>query len=309
MDGNTNPNTVDFSDVPALGDEQGLNNFLQNEQMAAQGITPVVEAPAQAAPAADPNAAVAGQQQAVAAPQVGQQQPAAPAQGQQAQPGLNLQGTAGSNLSQADLAAIAANVARINAGLGQRQVAPGMQQGQARPVTQPMAYSDQEKQFINAALAQGYSLDQINATILKRRSGAGMVPGANTAQQQQIDEIKQYLQNQEYQRAEQEFITRLSGFGNKFGLSEQDLVTFGNEALKKGINIAQPNVDLETVFRAVYPEQYRIRMQRMTPTNTSQIYGGTSIPEGNRVQQGKIEDAYVEQFLRGAMPNQFPKNK
>ena len=66
-----------------------------------------------------------------------------------------------------------------------------------------------------------------------------------------------------------------------------------------------PNVDLETVFKAVYPEQYAIRIQRMSPTNTSQIYGGTSIPEGNRALASKAEDAYVEAFLKQTMPNQY----
>jgi hypothetical protein len=43
----------------------------------------------------------------------------------------------------------------------------------------------------------------------------------------------------------------------------------------------------------------------MAPTNSSQIYGGTSIPEGNRTATSKLEDAYVENFLKGAMPNQY----
>ena len=43
----------------------------------------------------------------------------------------------------------------------------------------------------------------------------------------------------------------------------------------------------------------------MTPTNSPQIYGGTSIPESSRANAAKAEDAYVEAFLKGAMPNQY----
>ena len=104
-------------------------------------------------------------------------------------------------------------------------------------------------------------------------------------------------------------INKLTDFGNKWGLSEQDLVTFGNTALDQfGINIAQVK-DLEAAFRAVYPEQYQIRLQRMTPNQSSQIYGGTAIPEGTRAQAARAEDAYVEAFLKSHMPNYDAFNK
>lgn len=292
-------NVSNFSDIPALGDEQGLNTFLQNEALAAQGIQPVTEQPAaqqgtSPAPANAPAASTAPVQptgaQAPAASN-GQVPPIAPIGS--AQPAGGVQ------LTPEQLAQIAAKVQTMN-------TTPSVAQ---RPVVQ--SYTEQERAFINQALAQGYGLDQINATIMRHRAGTNpTVSNQNAALTQQVEQIKQYLQNQEYQNAQNAFITKLSSFGDKFGLSEQDLVTFGNEAMKKGINIALPNVDFETVFRAVYPDQYRIRMQRMTPTNASQIYGGTSIPEsGNRAAASRMEDAYVDSFLKQAMPNQFQMNK
>ena len=51
MENETNiPQTPDFSDIPALDDAQGLENFLNNEMLAAQGLQP------QETPAAQPAA-------------------------------------------------------------------------------------------------------------------------------------------------------------------------------------------------------------------------------------------------------------
>lgn len=283
-----NQNQNDFSGIPALGDTQGLENYLNNAALAAQGLpTPEQPAQQQAQPAANP-----------AQPNPAEQPAAQPA----AQPGVQPLGNAQAPQQQQQgftrdqVAAIVAQADAIRAQQAQRQAAS---QGNAsRPAIQ---YTDQERNFVITAMQRGYSLDQINQVIMQRRGQAGN----NNVTEQRIAAVENYLRTQEYRQAEEAFVNKLSAFGDRFGLSEQDLVTFGNAAIQKGINIAMPNVDLETVFKAIYPEQYAIRLQRMTPTNTSQIYGGTSIPEGNRAAASKVEDAYVDAFLKQAMPNQF----
>lgn len=287
-------NNNDFSDIPALGDVQGLENFLTNQNLAAQGLPTQPAQPTQ--PAAQPAA------QANPAPAANPAQPAAPA-AQPAASGLNT-----GNVTREDIAAILQKLDAINSG-NAAQPAQQVQQVQQRPAAQPAApqftYTDQERNFVINAMQRGYSLSQINQVIMQRRAQNGYAPQNNAAIEQRMNNLEQYLRSQEYKQAENVFVDKLTAFGNKFGLSEQDLVTFGNAALQKGINIAVPNVDLETVFRAVYPEQYAIRVQRMSPTNTSQIYGGTSIPEGNRASAAKAEDAYVDAFLKQTMPNQY----
>ena len=279
MEDNQNiPASPDFSDIPALNDVSGLEAYLNNEALAAQGL-PVQPSTTQPdAPASQP--AVASQPSADIPAQ-----PAAPAQGDTI------------TLTREQLNAILAS--------GQAS-APGAQQAKPQaPVQQKeAAYTAQEQQFIAKALAQGYSLRQINDFLVRQRGSQGTMT-VNPALEQRLAQVEQYLKTQEYKAAETAFINRLSDFGSKWGLSEQDLVTFGNEALKQGINIAVGDVNLETVFRAVYPDQYAIRLKRMTPTTSSQIYGGTSIPEGNRTNASKIEDAYVDAFLKGTMPNQY----
>jgi hypothetical protein len=266
-----NNQTPDFSDIPALGDSQGLENYLNNEALASQGL-PTQEKPAAQAPATEQPAEQPAQQPAPA-----------PAD------------------------TITLTREQLNAILASRGQAP--QQGAQAPVQRPVqpqqpqqsftGYSQQERTFIANALAKGYSLEQINNVL--NNQGRRLDP----AMEQRIAAVENYLKTQEYKSAENAFINKLSDFGNKWGLSEQDLVVFGNEALKHGINIAVENVNLETVFRAVYPEQYAIRSRRMAPTSSSQIYGGTSIPESSRASTSKLEDAYVESFLKGAMPNQY----
>lgn len=271
-------NDNDFSDIPALGDTQGLENFLNNQNLQAQGLQPTQPQPAAqpAQPAAQPT-------------------PEQPAQG--------LQGASNGQVTREDITNILKKIDEINA----RTAAPAAPTAPAAPSAQSKApaftYTDQERNFVINAMQRGYSLEQINQVIMQRRNQNGF--GQGNALEQRMNNLEQYLRTQEYKQAEAAFIDRLSAFGNKFGLSEQDLVTFGNAAIEKGINIAMPNVDLETAFRAIYPEQYAIRIQRMTPTNTSQIYGGTSIPEGNRASAAKAEDAYVDAFLKQTMPNQY----
>lgn len=281
---NLNPTVPDFSDIPALGDVQGLETYLNNQALAAQGL-PVqnttqpaateTSAAASAAPAAQPAATQSAQ-------------PAA----QPAQPADNT-----ITLTREQLSAILASKGQAPAGV----------QPQQQPAQRQPAYTAQEQVFISRALQQGYSLDQINQFLKTQRpgNGTGNGNGQDPALAQRIAQVEQYLRTQEYKQAEAAFVDKLSNFGSKWGLSEQDLVNFGNEALKHGINIATDSIDLEMVFRAVYPDQYAIRSRRMTPTNSSQIYGGTSISEGNRASAAKLEDAYVENFLKQTMPNQY----
>ena len=277
MENETNiPQTPDFSDIPALDDAQGLENFLNNEMLAAQGLQPQETSAQQAAPAA--------------------QQPAATTT-TTTTPTSNT-GVSGDTIT--------LTREQLNAILASRGQAPAANTASARPVTptQPRGsgYSAQDQAFIAKALQQGYTLEQINNFFVQQRGQAGRI---DPVLEQRLTQVEQYLKTQEYKQAETAFVNKLSEFGNKWGLSEQDLVNFGNTALQKGINIAVGNIDLETVFRAIYPEQYAIRSRRMTPTNSSQIYGGTSIPEGSRANAAKAEDAYVEAFLKGAMPNQY----
>lgn len=269
----------DFSGIPSLGDEQGLANFLQQQELAASGFGP--------APAAQP----AQPQQPDA-----QSQPAAQPQPQlQPQP----QPAAPRTYTQDELAAILAQVDAIR----QRQAAP-----QPQPQPQPQrqaAYSPQEIQFINQALAQGYSMQAIQNAINQRRGQSGYNPQVASLEQR-MNQLQQYLATQEYRDAEAAFIEKLTAFGDKFGLSEQDLVTFGNAAMQKGINIAVGNVDLETVFRAVYPEQYAIRSQRIAQAPSSQIFGGSSAAEPTGAQSQKAAAEYAKAFLAQRMPN-YPR--
>lgn len=253
-----------FSDIPALGDTEGLENYLNNETLASQGLAPV---PQTETPTENPETTT---------PET-------------------------SGFTKEQLAELVQKVDAINAQLGQSRAQQQQHVAQQQAQAQGAGYSAQEQQFIAAALQRGYGLDQINQVIMQRRASNPQT--ANMARR--IDAMEQYLRSQQYQQAQDAFVSKVSTFGNKWGLSDTDLETFANEALRHGINIAMDNVDLEMVFRAVYPEQYAIRSQRMTPTNSSQIYGGTSIPEGNRANASKLEDQYVESFLRGKMPNQY----
>lgn len=291
-------NENDFSGIPALDDTAGLEQVLQDQALAAQGVTPVPqEAPAtnpatNPAPATDPNAGAAG---------AGNPAQANPAQGGGVKLDIN-------NLSREDLARIIAQADAIRAAqAGNRQPAQGVRQPVQNPNT---GYTQAERQFITNALAKGYDLGTIQKYIMQRRAQAnplGTVGNPNAAIEQRMAALENYLQSKEYAAAQEAFVGRLSEFGAKWGLSENDLVVFGQTAMQKGINIAMPGVDFETVFRAIYPEQYALRAQRMTPANTSQIIGGSSVPEGNRRAASAAEDAYVEAFLRQHMPNQYVK--
>lgn len=266
---NTNDNLQNFSDIPSLSDTEGLESFMQNEALKEQGLPPVTQdaQPVQEQPTQQPQ--VEDNSSALKAPE---------------------------NYTSGQISQILAQLDNINRRLNASQ---------PQAPAQTAAYSNTERNFITEALNRGYSIDQINQVILQRRNAAAATTSKNVAIESRIAAMEEYLRSQEYKTAETAFINKISAFGDKWGLSEQDLVTFGNAALSKGINIAMPNTDLEAIFRAVFPEQYAIRSQRMTPTNTSQIFGGTSVPENYNRTSSRAEDAYVESFLKNSMPNQY----
>lgn len=272
------PNENQFSDIPSLSDTAGLETYLQNQQLAAQGVQP------QAA------------EQAAAANQAAQPQPSADQSAGQS----GAQQPAGRTYTEDELRQIVANLDRLQAGQRNAQLQQG--QGQAQP-RQP-AYSQQEMAFIQKALGLGYGMDDINKTIMSRRAQAA--PANINAR---ISAIEQTLQSAAYKQAEAAFVDKLSAFGDRYGLSEDDLVQFANAAMDQGINIAMSNVNLDTVFRAVYPEQYAIRTQRMQATPSSQIYGGAAMPGNNAASAQRAASAYVENFLASRMPGQYQPPK
>lgn len=291
MNDNEQTFTPNFSDIPSLDDNQGLENYLNNAALAAQGVQ--VEQPA--AQAQQPT-----------------QQPAAPAAQQPAaQPDGSNPTTPDANagtgqLTQDQVNAIIQNLDAVNKRLGINGGAQGQRPTMPQtPAQQPAGYTPQEQQFINLAISRGYNLNQINQVIMQNRAKNGMGNAQNSAVDQRVAAIENFLKRQQYEQAQQAFINKASAFAEKWGLSDNDLNTFAQKALQYGINIADDRVDLEMVFRAVYPQQYAIRSQRMQPTNASQIYGGTSIPEGSRANASRLEDQYVEAFLKGTMPNQY----
>ena len=198
-------------------------------------------------------------------------------------------------------------VAQIIANLKATQtqpVQPAVQPRTVAPTVNPVqpqvrtGYTPQQVEFITKALSSGYTLEQIQAAMNARKA-----PAVDPISEK-VSQIEQYLKQQQYKAEETAFISKMTEFGNKYGLSENDLVIFGNKAMEKGINLVNVS-DVELVFKALYPEQYAIRLQRMSNTPTSQIYGGSSVPEAPRAAASKVEDAYVENFLRHSMPNQY----
>lgn len=258
-----------FSGIPSLDDPQGLEQYVNNAQTDAFGFNTQVPA--------------ALQQVESQPAQPAAQEPAAPAQ----QPPM---------FTSEQVAQI---VARVQANQQQQQ-----QQAQPQAVQQNVnsgsPYTPQQAATIKRLIDSGVSLDQIMASMRGNRA-------QNAAQQQvlsRLQGIEQYLQNQQYKAEETNFINKMTTFGDKFGLSEADLVTFGNQALSMGINLTNVT-DVEAVFRAVYPEQYAIRSQRLAGATAPQIYGGASAAETPRASSAKLEDAYVDAFLKQAMPNAY----
>lgn len=264
------PNEELFSGIPALGDEQGLETFMNNAALDNMGIgndpTPAalqVQTPAQVQP-----------------------EPATPAQPAQVQPQAPQ--------------FTAEQVAQIIA--QNQQLIQQNAQRQAQPQTaQPNSpYTPQQAAIIKQLIDRGVPIERIQAAL----NGNAAQNAAQNAVMQRLANMEAYLQQQQYVAAQNEFIDKMTTFGDKFGLSEADLVTFGNKAMSMGINLTTVS-DVEAVFRAVYPDQYAIRSQRIAGASSTPIYGGSSTPEAPRAATARMEDAYVEQFLRSSMPNQY----
>lgn len=270
-----------FSGIPALGDAAGLEAYM-TEQTAAQ-VTTDTGIPA-ALQLQDTDVQIdTGAPAPVATP-------AAPATPAPAQPA-----TAPTYTSE-QVQEIIANM--------QAQQARAMQQSaiqrQQQQTAQRPAYTPAQAAIIKQLIDKGVPFERIAEAMNAGRANANQ----QNALAARLQAIEQQLQAQQYAAEEQAFINKMTEFGDKFGLSEADLVTFGNAAYAKGINVAQVT-DLESVFRALYPEQYAIRVQRMSNASTSQIFGGSSVPEMPRAAASKVEDQYVESFLRHSMPNQY----
>jgi DNA-binding transcriptional MerR regulator len=263
-----------FSGIPALGDDAGLEQYLNGSALNSMGFG-----------GQDPTPAALQQQPAAQTPAEPAQQPATPAPAAPATP--------------------ATNVPQFTAEQVAEIIARSRQAQQPTPAPRPTAspYSAQQIATIKQLLDRGVSIDRINAALNGNRQQAAR----QNAMAQRLMAIEQHLQQQQYVADQNAFIDKMTTFGDKFGLSEDELVTFGNKAQSMGINLIDVN-DVEAVFRAVYPEQYAIRSQRLAGTSNSQIFGGSSVQENSRAAASKLEDAYVDQFLKRSMPNQYGMN-
>lgn len=261
-----------FSGIPALGDDAGLEQYLNGNALDNMGVG-----------TQDPTPAALQQQQPA-------EQPAdptpAPASAQQPV----------SNAPQFTAEQVAEIVARSQRA-AQQQAQPTQQHSQASP------YTPQQIAIIKQLLDRGVSVDRIQAALNGNRQQVAQ----QNAVVNRLQAVEQYLQQQQYLASQNAFVDKMTTFGNRFGLSEEELVTFGNKAQSMGINLIDVN-DVEAVFRAVYPEQYAIRSQRLAGASNSQIFGGSSVQEPARASVSKLEDAYVDQFLKRAMPNQYGMN-
>lgn len=262
-----------FSGIPALGDDAGLEAYLNNSTLNDMGVS-----------AQDPTPLALQQQQPAPAPQQSElQQPAATA------------------IPQFTAEQVAEILAKSQA--QQAQTQPQTQpQAQAVP-HQPSPYTAQQAAIIKQLVDRGVSLDRINAAL----NGNIRQAMQQDAMSQRLQAIEQHLQQQQYLTDQNAFINKMVAFGDKFGLNENELVVFGNKAQSMGINLIDVT-DVEAVFRAVYPEQYAIRSQRLAGASNSQIFGGASTQEPSRAAAAKLEDAYVDQFLKRSMPNQYGMN-
>lgn len=272
------PNNDLFSGIPSLDDTQGLDDLLTQQSLDAMGVGSQV--PSALEQIVEP----AQQTEPAQQPQVQQQQ-----QPQQEPTGYTSE----------QIAQLIARNQQLEARFQQQQVAQQQQQQQ-----NPVGYSDQQKRIINELLNRGVPIERIAAALNKNRQSNAV----QTATLQKLQQIEQYLQAQEYQKAQTEFVNKMTAFGDKFGLSEDDLVYFGELANSKGINVIQAT-DLESVFRAILPEQYALRLQRINNNPTSQIYGGVNVNDIPRATASKAEDAYVDAFMRQSMPNQYGMHK
>jgi hypothetical protein len=267
-----------FSGIPALGDDAGLEAYLNNSTLNDMGVS-----------AQDPTP-LALQQQQPADPTPA---PAAPAQQPAQQPAAPA-----TQVPQFTAEQVAEILARSRQAA--QQPAPQMRQPQA-PASG--TYSAQQAATIKQLIDRGVPLERIMAAM----NGNRQQNAAQAQMAQRLQQIEQHLQQQQYAADQNAFIDKMTTFGNKFGLNEDELVVFGNKAQSMGINLIDVT-DVEAVFRAVYPEQYAIRSQRLAGASNSQIFGGASAMEASRTAAAKLEDAYVDQFLKRSMPNQYGMN-
>ena len=279
-----------FSGIPSLNDDTGLQTYLNNQQLTNLGISNTeVETSAQGQqPVVQPTTQPGQSAQPVAQPTV------------QEQPTLQ-----GAGYTVEDVNRILARNAELEKQVNAmaRPTTPTTFTPTRTTVTTPTPrYSANQINLIKQALDQGATIEQIQAALSRKPAQ----DGTSKELLDKVNAIENYLQQSAYDKAQTEFVNKLTAFGDKFGLSENDLVVFGNTALAKGINIAQVS-DLESVFRAIYPEQYAIRVQRMQHTPTSQIFGGSTMFINPTAMSEQAADNYVEGFLKGAMPNQYRK--
>lgn len=265
------PNDNIFSGIPALDDTAGLEQYVNNTTLSEMGLdNPTVPAALQ-----------------TVQPQVQQ-----PVSQPQAEPAVQTEPAVPQYTSE-QISQIIARNQQLEA-----QARAAQTQPQQRPIQS--TYTPQQANIIKQLIDRGVPIERIQAAL----NGNRQQSNAAALTMQRIQNIESYIQNQQYLAEQNAFIDKMTDFGNKFGLSEDDLVTFGNMAMSKGINLTTVN-DVEAVFRAVYPEQYAIRSQRLAGAPTSHIYGGANTPEAPRTTASKLEDAYVDSFLKQAMPNQY----
>ena len=275
------PNDNLFSGIPALDDAAGLEQYVNSSTLTDMGLgNPTVPAALQTQDTAQP--AAPAQQTADPTPA-----PAAPAA---SAPQYTADQVSQIIARNQQLEARAAQAAQAQARAQQSQAAGS-------------AYTPRQAAIIKQLIDRGVPIERIQQAL----NGNRQQNVQQNAVMQRLQQVEAYLQNQQYVAEQNAFIDKMTTFGDKFGLSEDDLVTFGNAAMAKGINLTTVHTadDVEAVFRAIYPEQYAIRSQRLAGANTSYIYGGASTPETPRAAASKLEDAYVDSFLRQSMPNQY----
>ena len=263
------PNNDIFSGIPALEDESGLEQVMNQNTLDGMGL---------------------GNPTIPAALQTQTQPQAEPAPAQPAEPAP---------------AAPQYTVEQVSQIIARNQQLEAQARTQAMRAQTPQrsaasAYTPYQANIIKQLIDRGVPLSRIQQAL----DGNRQQNAVNNAAMRRIQGIENYLQEQQYLVEQNAFIDKMTIFGDKFGLTEDDLVTFGNKAYSMGINLTTVN-DVEAVFRAVYPEQYAIRSQRIAGAPASQIYGGASTPEAPRAAASKLEDAYVDNFLKQAMPNQY----
>jgi hypothetical protein len=155
----------------------------------------------------------------------------------------------------------------------------------------------QVNQAINTEAArQGISREQVIEQLRARAQQA-----QNNPVLEKVNNLEARLQQMQQQEEAANFEKGLRGFGNRLGLSEEDLVYFGTKAYETGINLLYVK-DYESVFRGLFPEQYALRIRRASSPVAPQVYGGSAVGNTN-IDNTRIEDQYVDSFLKQSMPN------